>query len=38
MDKVQRFFNPNESAQEPEGGVMSEVRQSYRILGSVFVF
>jgi hypothetical protein len=25
MDKVQRFFNPNESAQEPESGVMSEI-------------
>jgi len=28
MDKVQRFFNPNEEVAQEESGVMNEVRQS----------
>jgi hypothetical protein len=38
MDKVQRFFNPDESAAQSEGGIMPEVRQSYQIIVSISVF
>jgi len=37
MDKVQRFFNPNEPAAE-SGGIMPEVRKSYQIIVSISVF